>query len=109
MAHLRRKCLLLDLRSNVAFRLLGIALGLIGISGYLAWATHGGLVRDGNWVGVDFHTYYQTAQVLRRGEDIYRAGIAPPYVYPPLLAILVLPLAALPVAPPPLAWHLLQP
>jgi hypothetical protein len=93
---------------DTAMLLIGLALGAIGVLGYAAWALSGGLVRDGNWVGVDFHVYYQAAQVLRRGEDIYLAGIAPPYVYPPLLAALVVPLAALPVTPATIIWKLLQ-
>ncbi len=90
------------------FRYLSLALGLAGVVGYLLWLAGGALVKDGHWVGVDFHVYYQTARVLGRGEDIYQAGIAPLYIYPPLLAALVLPLSALPVDAATIVWKLLQ-
>ncbi len=80
----------------------------VGVAGYAMWAANGGLVKEGNWLGVDFHTYYQAARVLGKGEDIYSAGIAPPYVYPPLLAILVLPIALLNVTAATMLWKLLQ-
>jgi hypothetical protein len=83
-------------------------MGVVGVGGYIFWALDGGLVREGNWVGVDFHVYYQAAQVLARGEDIYAAGISPPYVYPPLLAALVVPLTALSWNDATIAWKLLQ-
>jgi Glycosyltransferase family 87 len=88
--------------------LLAGVLSLLGVIGYALWLPSGGLVRDGNWIGVDFHTYYTAAQVLRRGEDIYTAGISPPYVYPPLLAILLTPLALLPVDTATMLWKVLQ-
>jgi hypothetical protein len=80
----------------------------VGVGGYIFWAMSGGLVREGNWIGVDFHVYYQAAQVVRRGQDIYSAGIAPPYVYPPLLAMLVIPISLLPVDAATILWKLLQ-
>lgn len=83
-------------------------MGTVGLVGYLFWAASGGLVREGNWVGVDFHVYYQAAQVLSRSGDIYSAGISPPYVYPPLLAGLVIPLTALSVTAATIFWKLLQ-
>jgi alpha-1,2-mannosyltransferase len=83
-------------------------MALVGIVGYVWWAVSGSLVKDGSWVGVDFHVYYQVARVLRQGEDIYSAGISPPYVYPPLLAILVVPLSVLPVGAATILWKLLQ-
>ena len=95
-------------RADAGIWLAGLVLGALGLGGYLFWALHGGLVRDGNWVGVDFHVYYLAARVLRGGGDIYHAGIAPPYVYPPLLAALVVPLAGLPVAAATIAWKALQ-
>jgi len=88
--------------------LTGFTLGVIGILGYALWALNGNFVRDGNWIGVDFHVYYTAAHVLARGEDIYTAGISPPYVYPPLLAALVVPLAGLPVNTATIAWKLMQ-
>ncbi len=81
---------------------------ILSIAGYIGWAANGGLVREGNWVGVDFHVYYQAARVLSKGQDVYSAGIAPPYVYPPLLAILVLPLSFLSVTTATILWKLLQ-
>ena len=83
-------------------------LGALGLGGYLFWLLNGALVKEGNWIGVDFHVYYQIAQVLRRGSDIYSAGISPPYVYPPLLAALVIPLASLPVDAATIIWKLSQ-
>ena len=86
----------------------GLALAVAGIMGYVLWATTGGLVNDGIWVGLDFHVYYMAAQVLRRGEDIYSAGLSPLYIYPPFLAALVVPLALLPVTAATIAWKILQ-
>jgi hypothetical protein len=89
-------------------RLAGSIMAAVGVGGYLFWAVDGGLVREGNWVGVDFHVYYQAAQALTRGENIYQAGISPPYVYPPLLAILVTPLTVLSPTAATILWKLLQ-
>ena len=58
--------------------------------------------------GVDFRVYYLAAQALRQGDNIYQADIAPPYVYPPLLAVLVLPLSALSITAATIAWKVLQ-
>src|SRR5688572_18060127 len=84
--------------------ILGLLLSVIGIVGYTLWLSSGVLVRDGNWVGVDFQVYYQAAKALARGENIYTAGISPPYVYPPLLALLVYPLSTLPITPATILW-----
>ncbi|HYO48296.1 MAG TPA: glycosyltransferase 87 family protein, partial [Chloroflexia bacterium] len=89
-------------------RLAGWIMAAVGVGGYLFWALDDGLVREGNWVGVDFRVYYQTAQALTRGENIYQAGVSPPYVYPPLLAILVTPLTALSPTAAIILWKLLQ-
>jgi hypothetical protein len=89
-------------------RLAGWIMAAVGVGGYLFWAMDGGLVREGNWVGVDFRVYYQTAQAFTRGENIYQAGVSPPYVYPPLLAILVTPLTALSPTAAIILWKLLQ-
>lgn len=91
-----------------AFQLSGWLFAAIGLLGYVVWLMSGALVREGNWVGVDFHVYYQAAKVLSRGEDIYSAGIAPPYVYPPLLAIMTLPLSLLSVTTATILWKVLQ-
>jgi hypothetical protein len=91
-----------------AFSIAGWLMSAVGIGGYVYWATNGGLVKEGNWVALDFHVYYQASRVLGRGEDIYLAGISPPYIYPPLLAILVLPLSALYVTTATIIWKLLQ-
>jgi hypothetical protein len=88
--------------------LVALTLGTVGVAGYLAWAMNGGLVRQGNWVGVDFRVYYLAAQALRQGANIYQADIAPPYVYPPLLAVLVLPLSALSITAATITWKVLQ-
>ena len=87
----------------------GLILALVGVGGYLVWWATAGLVREGNWVGLDFHVYYVAAQVLRRGGDIYASGMSPQYVYPPFLAAAVTPLTWLPDAnTATLAWKLLQ-
>ncbi len=91
-----------------AFYVAGWLMSVAGIGGYVYWAANGGLVKEGNWVALDFHVYYQASRVLGRGEDIYLAGISPPYIYPPLLAILVLPLSALHVTTATIIWKLLQ-
>jgi hypothetical protein len=93
---------------DALMRLSGGLMGVLGIGGYIFWALNGGLVREGSWIGVDFHVYYQAAQALQRGGDIYSPSISPPYVYPPLLAALVIPLAALPVDAATILWKLLQ-
>jgi hypothetical protein len=87
---------------------IGAVLGVIGLLGYGRWALTGGLVRENTWLGVDFYTYYRTAQVLRQGGDIYHSGISPPYVYPPLLAALVTPLSLLLPTPATILWKILQ-
>src|SRR5690348_1728351 len=89
-----------------AMRVIGVLLACAGVVGYALWLASGVLVKEGNWVGVDFHVYYTAAHVLEQGQDIYTAGISPPYVYPPLLAILTLPLAALPVNAATIIWKL---
>ena len=94
--------------STAVIWLAGLVMAAVGLGGYALWALNGNLVRGGNWIGVDFHVYYQAARVLQRGGDIYTAGIAPPYVYPPLLAMLVVPLAALPVDTATILWKVLQ-
>ncbi len=89
--------------------LAGVALAVLGVGGYLLWWTGAGLVREGNWVGLDFHVYYAAAQVLRRGDDIYGSGMSPIYVYPPSLAAAVIPLTWLPNAnAATILWKLLQ-
>ena len=90
-------------------QLIGLALAVVGVGGYFVWWATAGLVREGNWVGLDFHVYYVAAQVLRRGGDIYASGMSPQYVYPPFLAAAVIPLTWLPDAnTATLAWKLLQ-
>lgn len=88
--------------------LAGWAMAGLGLVGYVLWALNGAFVRQGNWIGVDFHTYYQVAQALRRGADIYRVGVSPPYVYPPLLALLVVPLTFLSATWATILWKLFQ-
>ena len=96
------------MKGSSALLLAGWLMSAVGIGGYLYWAASGGLVKEGNWVALDFHVYYQASRALGRGEDIYLAGISPPYIYPPLLAILVLPLSALHVTAATIIWKLLQ-
>jgi hypothetical protein len=88
--------------------IVGLLLSATGLAGYILWLSTGVLVRDGNWVGVDFQVYYQAAKALARGENIYTAGISPPYVYPPLLSLLAYPLSILPITPATILWKLLQ-
>jgi hypothetical protein len=89
-------------------RFAGLFMAVTGVLGHLYWAINSGLVREGHWVGIDFHVYYQAALVLRRGGDIYHAGISPLYVYPPTLAVLVMPLSFLPADDATIIWKLLQ-
>lgn len=91
-----------------AHRLLLLLMVVVGVGGYAYWAVNGGLVREGNWIGVDFHVYYQVGLALRRGGDIYGGAISPPYVYPPLLALLVAPLTFLSVTAATIFWKVLQ-
>src|SRR5829696_5496753 len=88
--------------------LAGGLMGALGLGGYLFWLLTEGLVREGNWIGVDFHVYYAAAQALRNGQDIYSTAISPPYVYPPFLATLAIPLSALSVAAATIIWKVLQ-
>jgi hypothetical protein len=89
--------------------LAGLALAVLGVGGYLIWWATAGLVREGNWIGLDFHVYYVAAQVLRRGGDIYNSGMSPQYVYSPFLAAAVIPLTWLPDAnTATLTWKVLQ-
>jgi Glycosyltransferase family 87 len=91
-----------------AIRILSAVLACVGVGGYLLWLGSGVLVKEGNWVGVDFHVYYAVGHVLSQGGDPYSVGISPPYVYPPFLGILVLPLSALPVNAATIIWKVLQ-
>ena len=95
-------------RPGAVLRFVGLFLTLVGLLGHFYWAISGGLVREGHWVGMDFHVYYQAALVLRRGEDIYHAGISPLYVYPPTLAVLVVPLSFLQADHATILWKLSQ-
>src|SRR5688572_1234167 len=88
--------------------LAGGLMGAFGLGGYLYWLLTAGLVRESNWIGVDFHVYYAAAQALRSGQDIYSTAISPPYVYPPFLAVLAIPLSALSVTAATILWKLLQ-
>lgn len=96
------------MRPGAVLRFVGLFLTLVGLLGHFYWAISGGLVREGHWVGMDFHVYYQAALVLRRGEDIYHAGISPLYVYPPTLAVLVVPLSFLQADHATILWKLSQ-
>jgi hypothetical protein len=40
-----------------AMWLAGFVLGAIGLAAYVWWAFSGNLVREGNWIGVDFNVY----------------------------------------------------
>ena len=59
----------------------------------------------------DAHAYYEAAARLNAGQPLYPAGIDPSsnhiYLYPPLLAVLLRPLALLPYSLFALAWELI--
>ncbi len=55
----------------------------------------------------DFVHYYHAAHAVLMGEDIYAAGIRW-YIYPPLFAVLISPLALLPFGPAAAAWTVLN-
>jgi hypothetical protein len=59
----------------------------------------------------DAHAYYEAASRLNAGEPLYPAGIDPSsnhiYLYPPLLAVLLRPLALLPYSLFALLWELI--
>lgn len=55
----------------------------------------------------DFVHYYHAARAVLRGEDIYAAGIRW-YIYPPLFAVLLSPLALLPFGVAAAAWTVLN-
>lgn len=60
--------------------------------------------RGGQW---DFLAFYEAAVAARRGEDIYAAGVRG-YIYPPLLAFLLQPLAGLSFRQAAVAWTLVN-
>jgi hypothetical protein len=91
------------LASRMALRLLVVA-ALVVVVARFAWAVFGALD-----VFADYHAYYRAAANLRAGADLYAEGhllvtrnsyafwtqTDGQYVYPPALAILLLPLTAL--------------
>lgn len=59
---------------------------------------------------IDFQSYYDAASALRMGQPIYRAP-APgtvPFLYPPLFALLWVPLTWVPFATAAICWYLLN-
>jgi hypothetical protein len=94
--------------TTTLLRVLSLVLACIGLAGYALWLGSGVLVKEGNWVAVDFHVYYSVARVLSQGRDIYTAGISPPYVYPPFLGIIVLPLSGLSANTATIIWKIGQ-
>ncbi|GEM_PF-582871 len=83
-------------------------LGLVVLVGLFGWLATGVVHRMNLAVPVDrqfrdFYEFYCGSQAMLRGEDIYVAGKIG-YIYPPLLAFLMMPLAGLPIASAGLVW-----
>ena len=78
-------------RTTHSYRLLlGIAalwIAFIALAGLLAFHTRFGML--------DFGAYYQGALRIVRGEALYRGFVGNTYIYPPLLAQLLIPLTSL--------------
>ncbi len=87
------------------------------VAGWVAWAA---LAAGFVWLGTgvfnrmtgpgtpdrqfrDFYEFYSASAAMLRGQDIYSAGELG-YIYPPLLAFLMLPLALLPLTAAGLVW-----
>ena len=71
----------------------------------LAWF----MSQDGNFGATDFRIYYQSARLLIDGQPLYHGTVGSAlYLYPPLLAQMLVPLAYLPVDTAWLIWYLLN-
>src|SRR5688572_17876626 len=81
---------------------------VVGVGGYAYWAVNGGLVSEGNWIGVDFGVYYQAALALEESGDVYVGDISRLFLYPPLLALMVVPLTFLPATAATIFWKVFQ-
>ncbi|MBO0877130.1 MAG: hypothetical protein J2P19_27450, partial [Pseudonocardia sp.] len=84
-----------------------LALAAVGLAGWLYVRFGSGnfarLASTDMYWHVDFESFWRSAVALRRGEDLYRTGMTTINLNPPLLAVLLLPLAWLaPLA----AYHL---
>jgi hypothetical protein len=81
-----------------------IILGVLtGVTAYLAFRSYRGLPDTANPAKGDFEHFYHAARAMMLGEDIY-ASHTRGYIYPPLLAMLLRPLAGLDLRPAQLAW-----
>jgi hypothetical protein len=74
-----------------------------GITAYLAFRSYRGLPDAANPAKGDFEHFYHAARAMMLGEDIY-ASHTGGYIYPPLLAMLLRPLAGLELRSAQLAW-----
>lgn len=87
-------------QSSLCHRLVPFAIAAIAIVfGYLI-VYHFHHQREGKHHFGDFPTFYVAAEYARDHKDIYTAGSSPDqmYVYPPLIAVLYIPLTALSLA-----------
>lgn len=74
--------------------------GLIGLSVWLAFRVWRGAVLTETG---DFNHFYWAAEAMRQGRDIYAAGVRG-YLYPPLIAWIMQPLASFGLVDAALAW-----
>lgn len=84
-----------------------LALAALGLSGWLYVRFGSGnfarLASTDMYWHVDFESFWRSTVALRHGTDLYRTGMSTINLDPPLLAVLMLPLAWLPALP---AYHL---
>jgi hypothetical protein len=81
-----------------------IFLGVVAaIAAYLAFRSYRGLPDAANPAKGDFEHFYHAARAMMLGENIY-ASHTRGYIYPPLLAMLLRPLAGFDLRPAQLAW-----
>lgn len=83
-----------------------LAVAVIGAGFYFSGRSESDPGRYGN----DFNVYYYAAREIVEGRDPYQNSIGDwtPYLYPPLLAELLVPLSVLPVRPAAYVWFLVS-
>jgi alpha-1,2-mannosyltransferase len=89
-------------------RTLFISIGLAAVIGGLYFADRSG--GDPEVYGNDFNVYYHASREVIAGRDPYQNSLSEwtPYLYPPLLAELTIPLALLPLSAAAYIWFLMS-
>ncbi|XVJ60552.1 MAG: DUF2029 domain-containing protein [Tepidisphaera sp.] len=88
-------------RANVLPWVLGLVVA--AVASYFAFRAFRGLPTEANPGKGDFEHFYHAARAMMLGQDIY-ASHTRGYIYPPLLAMLLRPLAGFDLRPAQLAW-----